>query len=91
VRTLTCVRTTINLPDELYGEVRRRAADEGRTVTSFLEEALRAAIARRDAGEKPPFVVRPFHGGGVMPGVDLNDTAALLELMEEGLDVDSRR
>ena len=85
------MRTTINLPDELYGEVRRRAADEGRTVTSFLEEALRAAIARHDAGEKPPFVVKPFPGDGVMPGVDLNNTAALLDVEEEGLDAGSRR
>ena len=88
---LICMRTTINLPDELYGEVRRRAADEGRTVTSFLEQALRDALARHEAGEKPPFVVRPFLGDGVMPGVDLNNNAALLELEEEGSDVDSRR
>lgn len=88
---LMCVRTTINLPDELYGEVRRRAAEEGRTVTSFLEQALRDALARHEAGEKPRFVVRPFRGGGVMPGVDLTNNAALLELEEEGLDVDSRR
>jgi plasmid stability protein len=88
---LMCMRTTINLPDELYGEVRRRAADEGRTVTSFLEQALRDALARHEAGDKPPFVVVPFIGDGVMPGVDLNNNAALLELMEEGLDVDSRR
>jgi plasmid stability protein len=86
-----CVKTTINLPDELYGEVRRRAADEGRTVTSFLEQALRDALAKHDAGEKPPFVVRPFNGDGVMPGVDLTNNAALLEFEEEGLDVDSRR
>ena len=86
-----CMRTTINLPDELYGAVRRRAADEGRTVTSFLEQALRDALARHEPGEKPPYVVEPFEGDGVMPGVDLDDNAALLELMEEGLDVDSRR
>lgn len=85
------MKTTINLPDELYGEVRRRAADEGRTVTSFLEQALRDALARHEAGQKPPFVVRPFHGDGVMPGVDLTNNAALLEFEEEGMDVDSRR
>ena len=88
---LICMRTTINLPDELYGEVRRRAADEGRTVTSFLEAALRDALVRHEGDEKPPFVVVPFGGGGVMPGVDLNSNAALLDFMEEGLDVDSRR
>jgi plasmid stability protein len=88
---LVRMRTTINLPDELYGEVRRRAADEGRTVTSFLEGALRDALARHDAGEQPPFVIDPFVGDGVLPGVDLNNSAALLDLMEEDLDVDSRR
>ncbi len=88
---LMCMRTTINLPDELYGEVRRRAADQGRTVTSFLEQALRDALVQHDAGEKPPFVVVPFGGGGVMPGVDLSSNAALLDFMEDGIDVDSRR
>lgn len=86
---LMCVRTTINLPDELYGEVRRRAADEGRTVTSFLEQALRSALTTSRQAE--PFVVRPFHGGGVLPGVDLTSNAAMLDLVEEGLDVDARR
>ena len=85
------VKTTINLPDELYGEVRRRAADEGRTVTSFLEQALRDALARHEAGEKSPLLIDPFVGDGVLPGVDLNNSAALLDLMEADLDVDSRR
>lgn len=41
---LICVRTTINLPDALVGAVKARAAAEGRTFTSLVEEGLRAAL-----------------------------------------------
>ncbi len=70
----------MRLPDELYDEVRRRALDEGQTVTSFLERALRRALAEYRPAQ--PFVVEPFHGTGTLPGVDLHDSAALLDAME---------
>ena len=74
------MRTTIRLPDELYDQVRRRAMDEGQTVTSFLERALRRALAEHD-GDRD-FVVEPFRGTGTLPGVDLHDNAAILDVME---------
>jgi len=77
---LGCVRTTVRLPDELYDEVRRRAIDEGQTVTSFLEQALRRALAEHRPTQ--PFVIEPFEGTGTLPGVDLHDNGALLDLME---------
>ncbi len=40
-----CVRTTINLPDGLAEAAKRRAADEGRTFTSVVEEGLRTVLA----------------------------------------------
>lgn len=81
---LICMRTTLLLPDDLYREVKRVAADDGRTVTSFVEEALRAALARRDEqpANRPPYRVTPVGGRGVQPGVDLADRAALTDLME---------
>lgn len=51
---LVCMRTTLNLPDALAEEVRARAAAEGRTFTSFVEEGLRAVLARRAAADDPP-------------------------------------
>lgn len=77
------MRTTIMLPDDLYRDVRASAAGQGRTVTSFVEEALRAELRRLD--ERParePYVIEPFHGDGLMPGVDLDDNSALLDLMD---------
>lgn len=74
------MRTTIRLPDELYAEVRRRSADKGVTVTFFVEGALRAALVEHE-GERGPFQVRPYPGTGTLPGVELTDSASLLEAM----------
>lgn len=78
------MRTTIRLPDELYTQVRRGALDDGTTVTTFIEQALREALARRshEAADSAPYRVRPFAGRGLQPGVDLTDSVALLDLMD---------
>ncbi|MFS0705174.1 ribbon-helix-helix protein, CopG family [Cellulomonas sp. 179-A 9B4 NHS] len=79
------MRTTLNIPDDLYREVRTTAAATGRTVTSVVEEALRAALARyreEQAGTRVAYVVAPSGTGGLLPGVDLDDSAALLDAME---------
>ena len=86
------MRTTIRLPDDLYQlpddlyqQVRAEALAAGSTTTtSFIEENLRAALLRR--GRVRPdadrYEVEPFVGTGVLPGVDLTNSAALLELMD---------
>lgn len=80
---LSHMRTTIRLPDDLYQEVRVTAVRQGGTVTAFIEGALRAALRDHDCGPaRPPYQVRPFAGSGLQPGVDLDDNAALLELMD---------
>lgn len=77
------MRTTIRLPDPLYRRVRERALQDGRTVTSVIEESLRESLERYDhpAGTVD-FVVEPFEGTGVQPGVDLTDSDSLLDLMD---------
>ncbi|WP_430646843.1 ribbon-helix-helix protein, CopG family [Agromyces sp. GXS1127] len=77
------MRTTIILPDEFARAVRERARAEGRTFTSFLEEALREHLSRLDSrDESRRFAVTPFEGSGLRPGVDLADAADLLDRME---------
>lgn len=77
------MRTTIRLPDDLYKQVRVTAATKGETVTAFIEGALRAALARREQAPPPrPYRVTPFQGNGLQPGIDLDDNAALLDLMD---------
>jgi hypothetical protein len=77
------MRTTIRLDDDLLREAKTAAAASGRTLTELVEDALREALARRQAGAgRKRVVLRTFKGRGLRPGVDLDDSAVLLELMD---------
>jgi hypothetical protein len=84
-------RTTIRLDEALKKDVKRDALESGQTFTDYVADALREKLARRKAAPKRRRVILPTSGGnGVQPGVDLHNSAALLELMEE-YDANSRR
>jgi hypothetical protein len=77
------MRTTIRLEDDLLVEIKEYAAQADRTLTSVIEDALREMLARhRRAKERTPVKPQTVSGGGLQPGVDLDDSAALLALME---------
>lgn len=78
------MRTTLRLPDDLLKEAKKRAAERGTTLTQVVEEALRESLARAREGEdrSGPVTLTTVGGSGVRPGVDLDDSAALLDLME---------
>lgn len=79
------MRTTVRLDDDLMKEVKRYASERNQTLTSVIEEALREKLIKRPRTEKrPPFKLKTFSrdGQGLQSGVDLDDSAALLELME---------
>ena len=79
---LLCVRTTIDLPDDLLVELKKRAASSRRTLKAVIEDSLRQAVARRGAGRKAgPIRLTTYGAGGLQPGVDLDDGAALLDVM----------
>jgi hypothetical protein len=77
------MRTTVRLDDPLLAEAKKYAADCGKTLTAVIEDALRETLARRKHPVKRRKVRLPtFPGGRLRPGVDLDDTSALLDLME---------
>jgi hypothetical protein len=77
------MRTTVRLDERLLAEAKKRAAETGRTLTALLEDALRESLARRPArAGRKPVRLKTVKGDGTRPGVDLDDTAALLDLME---------
>jgi plasmid stability protein len=85
------VRTTVRLDDDLYRQVKVKAAQTGRPVGAVIEDAIRASLAQ---GTRPKAAVAPlptFGGGGVMPGVDLTDEASLRDLLDEATPLDARR
>ena len=79
------MRTTINLPDELLQALKKQAAEQGTTVTALIEDSLRASLARKHVrGRGRRVRLKTYGRGGLLPGVDLDDTASLLDLMEGG-------
>jgi hypothetical protein len=73
-------RTTVRLPEDLLNRARRKAAAEGRTLTSLIEDGLRLVVSEKAAKRKrlPPPVSTAT--GGPMPGIDLTDFSALQEM-----------
>ena len=84
---LPCMRTTIRLPDPLLAATKQFAAERGQSLTSVIESALLELLNRRPRGEPAaPVDLTTYGRGGLLPGVDLDDSAALLDLMESGDD-----
>jgi hypothetical protein len=81
------MRTTIYLPDDLLAQAKKLAAESRTTVTSLIEDALRERLTRKRRPSKSmPIKLTTYGSGGLQPGVDLDDSAALLDLMEPNLD-----
>ena len=75
-------RTTVRLPEELLSRARRKAAAEGRTLTSLIEEGLRSVVAERASAARPkrryPRVSKAT--GGMRPGMENMSFSELQEL-----------
>jgi len=79
------MQTTIQLDETLLDQATKLAQAKGRGLSHLIEEALRDKIAPTPPVARQPFLRLTTVGGqGVRPGVDLNDSAALLALMEHG-------
>jgi hypothetical protein len=79
------MRTTVRLDEKLLERAKKEAARRGATLTSLIEEGLQLVLRRPKETPKrlPVRLPECRAGGGTQPGVDLNDSAALLEQMEE--------
>lgn len=78
-----CMRTTLDIHDDLMRQAKAVAADSGRTLTAVIEDGLRLLLSRREGNlVAEPLVLPTFDGGGLMPGVDLDSSAALLDIMD---------
>jgi hypothetical protein len=81
------MRTTVRLDEDLLRRSKALAARTGRTLTAVIEDALRETLARQQRRRSRPRSALPtFKGRGLRPGVDLNDSAGLLDIMEGGRD-----
>ncbi len=76
------MRTTVRLRPELLKKARERAAADGRTLTSLIEEGLGVVLgqSRPARAHKVKLPVSRARGG-VLPGVDLTRSGDLEDLM----------
>jgi len=75
-------RTTVRLPEDLVRRAKRKAAAEGRSLTALIEDGLRRVVNEPVSVAGALRILPPVSSGagGLMPGIDLDDSAALQEL-----------
>lgn len=77
-------RTTVRLPPDLLARAKRRAAEEGRTLTALIEDGLRRVVASKQERTRPkrrlPRTSKAK--GGTLPGIDLTDISSLEEIAD---------
>jgi hypothetical protein len=70
----------MDLSDELYRRVKKRAADDGASIKAIVEKALRLYLGG-PAKSEYRFRWHP-DSGTLLPGVDLDDRDSLFNAME---------
>ena len=85
------MRTTVSISDQVLVAAKRRARERGQTLGQFVDAALQRELNENPApGESPEVPV--FRGGtGPRPGIDLRSNRALLEALDEDVDLNDRR
>lgn len=81
----------MRIDDDLYKRVKARAAREGRTVASVLEDAVRLGMHATSPSSVEPVVLTKISAGGLRPGIDLSSGASVQEALDEGLPVEKLR
>lgn len=77
------MRTTIRLDDQLLEKAKQYALAHGTTFTAIAEDALREKLMARPSTKKQPKTkLKTVNGNGVNPGIDLDDSASLLDAMD---------
>jgi len=78
------MRTTINIDEHLLREARQVSLRTNRSLSEIVEEGVRIYLKQRKRKRAAPGVTLVTFGeGGLLPGVDLDDSATLLGVMED--------
>jgi Arc/MetJ family transcription regulator len=77
------LRTTIRLDDQLLEQAKQYALTHGKTFTAVVEDALREKLMSRPGVKKQsPIKLKTMSGKGANAGIDLDDSASLLDVMD---------
>jgi hypothetical protein len=64
------MKTTVEIPEDLFMRTREVAQREGTTLRSLVEEGLRAALARREQKVAYQWPNLSVDGDGLAPGIE---------------------
>lgn len=74
------MRTTITLDERLLAQLKRRAAEQGTSVSKLVEQAVRLLVRTpRAPAESPTFQLVTFGANGRFSQRNIDKTSALIE------------
>lgn len=80
---LLCMRTTLDLNDDLLRRAKSLAAKRGVPLRRIVEDAIREFLRSRSVGPGPRYRLRwSTERGRIQPGVRLDDRDTLFDVME---------
>ena len=75
-----CMKTTVDLPDDLLIEAKQRAAELRRPLRALIADGLRLLLTESKKRRRKPKKLRLVTAaGGLPPGLDLTDRAKMHE------------
>jgi len=75
------MRTTLNISDDLLAEAKVLAVRTRRSIGAVVDDALRVLLRSDDPAAAAAWTFPTSGAGGLQPGVNLDDTEALADLM----------
>jgi hypothetical protein len=79
----TKVRTTVRIDGQLLADAKELAVRTNRSVSAVIETALRHYLSSQGkTGERGQVRLKTFGSNGLRPGVNLDNSASLLDLTE---------
>lgn len=82
---LSCMKTTVDLPDELFIAAKKRAAELRQPLRALIERGLRAELSRGTSHHQAErrTIRWVTVAGGLPPGVDVGDRAAMHDWLRQ--------
>ena len=78
------MRTTVNIRSEALELCKKRARERGVSLGDVISDAVLEVCRDKPAADDKPFYDLPVskRKGGTFPGIDLDNNAAVLDIME---------
>ena len=77
------MKTTLDLPDELLIEAKKKAAEQRRPLKALVEEGLRMVLRKPARGPRKKIVHLVTVKGGLAPDLDLSSREKMWEWIEK--------